>query len=73
MLTSEPPACRMNASTRSSVSLKTRPVTLPVVSFLATVSSWSQSLGMSASVRPAFVHRSVLISSASVEKSFGTQ
>ena len=48
-----------------------RPTWSPVVSFSATLASWSQSVGMSASVRPAFFQASVLISSASVEKSFG--
>ncbi len=49
-----------------------RPTWSPVVSFSATLASWSQSVGMSASVRPAFFQASVLISRASVEKSFGT-
>ncbi|KGN42206.1 hypothetical protein N801_01315 [Knoellia aerolata DSM 18566] len=46
-------------------------MTLPLVSLVAAASRPAQSLGMSASVRPALVHRSVLMTSASVEKSLG--
>ena len=51
----------------------TRPTWSAVVSVCATVGSSSHVVGMSASVRPAASHASVLISSARVEKSFGTQ
>ena len=49
------------------------PATLPLVSFLDTSVNWSQVVGMSASVRPAFFHISVLIWRAREEKSLGTQ
>ena len=43
------------------------------VSVLLTAVSSSHVVGMSASVRPAAAHRSLLMMSASVEKSFGAQ
>ena len=71
--TQKPPFCTRNAPTRSRPMPSTRPAWSGVVSFWATACSSSQVVGMSASVRPAFFHDSVLISSARVEKSFGAQ
>ena len=68
-----PPACVMKAPMRAYSPPITSPVWLPVVSLVATVCSWSQVVGMSESVSPAFCHRSVLMMSCSVEKSFGAQ
>ena len=65
--TTQPPACLMKAPLRLMSLPMTRPVTFPDVSFLATASRPAQSLGMSASVSPALVQRSVLISRARVE------
>ncbi len=73
VLVIQPPACTMNAPTRSRVSPMTSGVTPLAVSFWATLVSCSQVVGTSASVSPALCHRSVLISRARVEKSFGAQ
>ena len=71
--TSPPPACAMKAPIRAYSPPNTRPFVVPVVSFAATADSWSHVVGMSASVRPAAAHRSVLMINCSVEKSFGAQ
>ena len=67
LLITQPPAWTMKAPPRLMSLPITRPVTLPLVSFLATVSRPAQSFGMSASVRPALAHRSVLMTRARVE------
>ena len=72
-LTRNEPFCTRKALSRSRSGLTDSPATVGVVSFLATDASWSQLVGMSASVRPAAVHRSVLMNSASVDMSFGAQ
>ena len=70
----QPPACTMNAPIRSRVSPMASGMIPGRLDLLGDRGQlrprWS---GTSASVSPAFVHRSVLISSARVEKSFGTQ
>ena len=73
LVVSEPPAWAMNAPTRSYCGLIVRPRVPRAVSFLATVVSWSQVVGMSLSVRPAACQSAVLMNSASVEKSLGAQ
>jgi hypothetical protein len=73
LLTSQPPFSTMNAPSRSRVSPVASGVIPAAFSFFDTVISWSHVVGISASVRWAFAQRSVLISSASVEKSLGMQ
>ena len=68
-----PPACAMKAPRRAYSPPKTRPFVVPEVSLAATSASWSQVVGKSASVSPAAVHRFSLMTSCSVEKSFGAQ
>ncbi len=63
----------MNVPTRWYSVPNASPVTPSVVRVALTASSSSHVVGMSASVRPAASHRSVLMISASVEKSFGAQ
>ncbi len=72
-LSHQPPFWTTKAPRRSMPTPMPRPAWSPVVSFLDTASSSSQVVGTSASDSPAFVHESVLIWRASVEKSFGTQ
>ena len=66
-----PPACAMKAPTRAYSGLQVRPTTSPLVRVLATAAREAQSVGRSASVRPAAVHISELMNSARVEKSLG--
>ena len=64
--TSQPPACTMKALTRACSPVKPSPTLPAAVSLPATVDSWSQLVGTSASVSPAAVQASVLMISASV-------
>ncbi len=72
-LTRAPPFWARNTPTRWISGPIARPTRLPSVSFVATDSSWSHVVGTSASVSPASSHIFVLITRASVEKSFGAQ
>ena len=72
-LSHQPPFCTTKAPSRSMPTPMPSPAWSLVVSFFETASSSSQVVGMSASVRPAFAHESVLICRARVEKSLGTQ
>ncbi len=67
----QPPAWVMKAPTRWNSGEITSPVWDPVVRRVATRSRPAQSFGTSASVRPALVQRSSLITRARVEKSLG--
>ena len=71
--TRPPPACSMKTPMRWYSGPKLSPTWSPVVRVLAAASRLSQSVGMSASVRPAAAHASVLMTSPSVEKSLGAQ
>ncbi len=72
-LVHQPPAWTRNAPTRSRVPSIASGVTPAALILPAVAVSCSQVAGMSASVSPAYAQRSVLICSARVEVSLGTQ
>src|SRR5579871_2871771 len=69
----DPPFSAKKAPSRSRVLPMSSPMTPLLVSFLASAASMFQLVGISALVSPAAFHSVVLISSARLEKSFGTQ